>query len=91
MNFSRGAGPHATPLVVGNRLFAAATDKQFFALDKKPGKVIWSHNFVKEYDAPPNQMKYAIKPGYAPSPIATKTQSSRWSAAGPGSDGLSAG
>src|SRR5437868_4343205 len=58
MNFSRGAGPHATPLLVGNRLFAAATDKQFFALDKRTGKVIWSHNFVKEYDAPPNQMKY---------------------------------
>ncbi len=72
MNFSRGAGPHATPLLVGNRLFAAATDKQFFALDKQSGKVIWSHNFVKEYDAPPNQMKYAIKPGYAPSPLAYK-------------------
>jgi len=72
MNFSRGAGPHATPLVVGNRLFAAATDKQFFALDKQTGKVIWSHNFVKEYDAPPNQMRYAVKPGYSPSPIAYK-------------------
>jgi outer membrane protein assembly factor BamB len=72
MNFSRGAGPHATPLIVGNRLFAAATDKQFFALDKQTGKLIWSHNFVKEYDAPPNQMKYAIKPGYAPSPLAYK-------------------
>src|SRR5438552_9659273 len=24
MNFSRGAGPHATPLIAGNRLFAAS-------------------------------------------------------------------
>ena len=72
MNFSRGAGPHATPLIVGNRLFAAATDKQFFALDKQTGKVIWSHNFVKDYNALPNQMKYAVKPGFAPSPLAYK-------------------
>jgi outer membrane protein assembly factor BamB len=69
MNFSRGAGPHATPLIVGNRLFAASTDKQFFALDKQTGKVLWSHAFVKEYGAPPNQMRWAIMPGYAASPI----------------------
>ena len=72
MNFSRGAGPHSTPLIVGDRLFAVATDKQFFALDKKSGKVLWSHNFVKEYQAPPNQMRWAVPPGYAPSPIAHK-------------------
>jgi outer membrane protein assembly factor BamB len=70
MNFSRGAGPHSTPLVSGNRLFAASTDKQFFALDKLSGKLLWSHNFVKEYDALPNQMRWAVKPGYSPSPIA---------------------
>ena len=70
MNFSRGAGPHATPLIVGDRLFAAASDKQFFALDKHTGRVLWTHNFVKEFGAPPNQMRYAIMPGYAPSPIA---------------------
>ena len=73
MNFSRGAGPHATPLVVGDRLFAASTDKQFFALDKRTGEVLWSHSFVKEYRAPPNQMRWAVPPGYAPSPIAHKT------------------
>jgi outer membrane protein assembly factor BamB len=70
MNFSRGAGPHATPLIVGDRLFAAASDKQFFALDKHTGQVLWSHDFVKDFGAPPNQMRYAIMPGYAPSPIA---------------------
>jgi len=70
MNFSRGSGPHSTPLIVGDRLFAASTDKQFFALDKRTGKVLWSHNFVQEYQAPPNQMRWAVQPGYAPSPIA---------------------
>jgi outer membrane protein assembly factor BamB len=70
MNFSRGAGPHATPLIVGDRVFTAASDKQLFALDKQTGRVIWSHHFVKAFGAPPNQMRYAIMPGYAPSPIA---------------------
>jgi outer membrane protein assembly factor BamB len=70
MNFSRGAGPHTTPLIVGSRLFTGSTDKQFFAIDKTTGKVLWSHNFAKEYGAPPNQMRWAVKPGYAPSPIA---------------------
>jgi len=72
MNFSRGAGPHSTPLISGNRLFAASTDKQFFALDKLTGKLLWSHNFVKEYNALPNQMRWAVKPGYSTSPIAYK-------------------
>jgi len=72
MNFSRGAGPHSTPLVAGSRLFAASTDKQFFALDKLTGKLLWSHNFVKEYNALPNQMRWAVKPGYSTSPIAYK-------------------
>ena len=72
MNFSRGAGPHSTPLISGNRLFAASTDKQFFALDKLTGKLLWSHSFVKEYNALPNQMRWAVKPGYSTSPIAYK-------------------
>ena len=72
MNFSRGAGPHSTPLIAGNRLFAASTDKQFFALDKLTGKLLWSHSFVKEYNALPNQMRWAVKPGYSTSPIVYK-------------------
>jgi outer membrane protein assembly factor BamB len=69
MDFSRGAGPHATPLIAGDRLFAASSDKQFLALDKATGKLLWSHAFVKEFKARPNQMRWAVKPGYATSPI----------------------
>ena len=72
MNCSRGAGPHSTPLISGSRLFAISTDKQFFALDKMTGKLLWSHSFVKEYNALPNQMRWAVKPGYSTSPIAYK-------------------
>lgn len=72
MNFSYGAGPHATPLVVDDRLFAASTDKQLFALEKNTGRELWSVNLVEEFGAPPNQMRFAVMPGYAPSPLAYK-------------------
>ncbi len=72
LNFRSGAGPHATPLVVEDRVFAAATDKQFLALDKATGQLLWSHDFVKEFKAPPNQMRFPVRPGYAPSPVAYK-------------------
>lgn len=51
-NYSEGAGPHATPLLAGNRLFVAGSRREFFALDKNSGKVLWSHDFIKEYAAP---------------------------------------
>ena len=37
-DFSFGAGPHSTPLLVGDRLFTIGTNKQLFAFDKKIGK-----------------------------------------------------
>lgn len=52
IDYSEGAGPHATPLILGNRLIAAGSRREFFALDKSTGKVLWSHDFMKEYAAP---------------------------------------
>jgi outer membrane protein assembly factor BamB len=49
LDFSEGAGPHATPLIVGDRLFAASTRRELFALDKATGKVVWSHDLIREY------------------------------------------
>jgi outer membrane protein assembly factor BamB len=59
-----GAGPHATPLIVGNTLFAIGSRTELFALDKSSGKVIWQHNLVNEFGAPQEGR------GFAPSPIA---------------------
>jgi outer membrane protein assembly factor BamB len=72
MDFGYGSGPHVTPLVVGNRVFAAGTNKQFFALDKATGRVLWSHDLVKDFGAPRNLIRYPVKPGYAPSPLPYK-------------------
>jgi outer membrane protein assembly factor BamB len=64
LDLEYGAGPHSTPLIVGKRLFAAGSLKELLALDKQSGKVLWSHDLMKEFGAP--------KPGrgFSPSPIA---------------------
>src|SRR5688572_2127895 len=49
-DFNFGAGPHSTPLIVGDRLFTIGTQKQMFAFDKKSGKVLWSRDFIKDLD-----------------------------------------
>jgi outer membrane protein assembly factor BamB len=66
-NLEYGAGPHATPLIAGNRLFATGSNMQVMALDKQSGKLLWSHHLMNEYGAP--------KPGrgYSCSPIAYRT------------------
>lgn len=70
LNFRFGAGPHSTPLVVGNRLFTAGTNKQIHALDKHTGELLWSHDLVAEYGAPPTLIRPAVTAGYACSPLA---------------------
>jgi len=56
VDFSEGAGPHATPLIVGTRVYAKSSRRELFALDKATGKLLWSHDFIKEYGAPsPNR------------------------------------
>ena len=71
-DFSRGAGPHATPLIVGDRLFTAGTNLQFHAFDKRTGTVLWSHDLVAEFGAPPLLIRPVVKSGHASSPIAYK-------------------
>src|SRR5262245_23210391 len=69
-DFSYGAGPHSTPLIVGDRLFTIGTNKQLFAFDKQSGKVLWSHNLVEEFNAPVLLIRPVVKAGYGCSPIA---------------------
>jgi outer membrane protein assembly factor BamB len=69
-DFSFGAGPHSTPLVVGNRVFTIGTNQQMFAFDKQTGKVLWSHDFIKEFNSPELLIRPVVKVGYGCSPIA---------------------
>ena len=69
-DFSFGPGPHASPLVVGDRVFTIGTTQQLHAFDKRTGKVIWSHDLVREFKAPELLLRPNVKVGYGCSPIA---------------------
>jgi len=69
-DFSFGAGPHATPLVVGDRVFTTGTNQQLFAFDKRTGRILWSHDFIKEFNSPELLIRPVVKVGYGCSPIA---------------------
>ena len=62
IQFDQGLGPHSTPLIAGNRVFAASSRSELFALDKATGKRIWSHDFVKEFNAPLTGRGYSGSP-----------------------------
>jgi outer membrane protein assembly factor BamB len=62
VDFSEGAGPHATPLIVDNRLYATSSRRELFALDKATGKLLWSHDFIKEFGAPGPDRGYTCSP-----------------------------
>ena len=69
-DFGQGAGPHATPLLVGDRLFTSGTNKELHALDAATGELLWSHDLVEDFGAPPLLIRSMIKPGYGCSPFA---------------------
>ena len=69
-DFGFGAGPHSTPLIVGDRLFTIGTNKQLFAFDKKSGRILWSHDLIKEFNAPELLIRPVVKTAYGCSPIA---------------------
>jgi len=64
LNLSEGAGPHSTPLILDNRVFAVSSRVKLFAIHKHTGKRAWARDLVKELDAEQDDR------GYAPSPIA---------------------
>jgi len=63
-DFSFGAGPHSTPIIVGDRLFTIGTNKQMFAFDKKSGKVLWARDFVKDFNSHELLIRPVVKTGY---------------------------
>lgn len=61
-----GRGPHATPLLAGDLLYSVGATGKLFALDKKSGKVVWSHDLWQEYRG------QKMDRGYSCSPVAYK-------------------
>ncbi len=46
-----GPGPYAMPQVIGDRLVTASGTGKIHSLDKKTGKLRWSHDLYKEFHA----------------------------------------
>lgn len=66
-DMSNGPGPHATPLIAGDLVFAAGATSKLHCLNKQTGKLIWSHDLIKEFDG-----TLRVN-GYSCSPLAWKT------------------
>ena len=62
LDFSQGAGPHSTPLIVGNRLFATGSRKELYAIDKTDGRLLWSHDLLKTFGGPLPDRGYTCSP-----------------------------
>jgi outer membrane protein assembly factor BamB len=67
-DMTNGPGPHATPLVSGNLVFTSGATGKLNALDKKSGKVLWSHDLIGEFHGTVRVN------GYSCSPIAYKDE-----------------
>jgi outer membrane protein assembly factor BamB len=65
-DMSNGPGPHATPLVSGSLVFTSGATGKLHCLDKKSGKVLWSHDLINEFHG-----TLRVN-GYSCSPIAYK-------------------
>ncbi len=61
-NFGAGPGPHGTPTVTADRVFAAGTTGILSALDRKTGKLLWQHDLIKEYGGTQRDNGYACSP-----------------------------
>jgi len=64
MGMENGTGPHATPLVTEHGVYAIGILGNLVCLDKKTGKLAWSHNLYQEFHGT------YFNRGYAPSPVA---------------------
>ena len=62
----QGPGPRATPLLAGDFLFAIGATGKLHCLDKKTGKVMWSHGLFTELKG------FVRARGYTCSPVAYK-------------------
>jgi outer membrane protein assembly factor BamB len=66
IDYEYGLGPHSTPLLVGNLLYTVGSVGKLHALDKKTGKVVWSHDLYKDLGGK------KMGRGYSCSPLAYK-------------------
>ncbi|HXG10140.1 MAG TPA: PQQ-binding-like beta-propeller repeat protein [Gemmataceae bacterium] len=55
-------GPRTTPLVSGGKVYTLGAMGDLYCLEAAKGTVIWSKNFMKDYDAPAQQWGFSAHP-----------------------------
>jgi outer membrane protein assembly factor BamB len=61
-DMSNGPGPHSTPLVAGNYVFAAGATSKLHCLDKQTGRVAWSRDLIKDFNGTVRVNGYSCSP-----------------------------
>ncbi|MDQ1593094.1 MAG: outer membrane protein assembly factor BamB [Pyrinomonadaceae bacterium] len=61
-SMENGTGPHATPTVAGELVFAAGATGKLHALDKRTGKLLWMHDLLHEFKGTIRVNGYACSP-----------------------------
>jgi outer membrane protein assembly factor BamB len=64
LDLSYGKGPHSTPLIIGNLIYAIGVKGTMHALDKNNGRIVWKHDLWSELGGNLDDR------GYSPSPVA---------------------
>ena len=62
MGMEYGPGPHSTPLVAGDLVFAPGVTGKLHALDKKTGRVAWSHDLWRDIGGKEQGRGYSCSP-----------------------------
>ena len=57
-----GGGPYSMPLIVGDQVYTAGATGKLHCLDKKTGKVVWSHDLYKEFNGSKMEFGYSCNP-----------------------------
>jgi len=59
---ANGSGPHSTPLVEGELLFAVGPTAKMHALDKRTGKKVWARDLIEEFGGTVRVRGYSCSP-----------------------------
>jgi outer membrane protein assembly factor BamB len=62
MNVEYGPGPHATPLIVGDTVYAVGSTGRMHALDRKTGRVVWARDLYGELKGTVQGRGYSCSP-----------------------------
>jgi outer membrane protein assembly factor BamB len=66
LDLEYGAGPHSTPVIVGETIYTVGTTGKLFALNTNNGRVVWQHDLWKDLGGS------KMGRGYSCSPLAYK-------------------